>query len=149
MGGRRREGRPLLSSAAGVVATCNAGGAGKWRDEYAEALHGAKVVVVADRDDPGRKHARQVADSLRKAGCTVRVVEPKVGKDASDHLGGGLGLEEFTSGGTPASSTGSDAGWQVLDDVAGFLRRFVAFPSDEAANAVTLWVLHAHTIPRC
>jgi len=46
---------------AGGVATCNPGGAGKWKREYAESLRGAQVVVVADKDTPGRKHARDVA----------------------------------------------------------------------------------------
>jgi hypothetical protein len=34
----------------------------------------------------------------------------------------------------------------LLDDVAAFLARFVAFPSDAALTAVTLWVAHAHAI---
>jgi putative DNA primase/helicase len=80
---------------AGVVATCNPGGAGKWRAEYAQALAGARVVVVADRDDPGRDHARQVAASLTRHGCTVHVVEPASGKDAADHLAAGHGLDEL------------------------------------------------------
>lgn len=53
---------------AGAVATCNAGGAGKWRREYAEALEGARVVVVADRDEPGRLHAEEVRASLVAVG---------------------------------------------------------------------------------
>ena len=36
---------------AGFVGTCNPGGAGKWRREYADALEGADVIVVQDRDD--------------------------------------------------------------------------------------------------
>src|SRR5579863_5777318 len=35
--------------AAGVTATCNPGGAGKWRPEFSEALAGARVTIVADR----------------------------------------------------------------------------------------------------
>jgi hypothetical protein len=80
---------------AGAAATCNPGGAGKWRDEYAETLVGATVVIVADRDKPGRKHARQVETSLRKAGCSVQVVEAAEGKDAADHLAAGYGLDDF------------------------------------------------------
>ena len=46
--------------AAGGVATCNPGGAGKWRPEYGEYLAGIRhVVIVADRDQPGRKHAHR------------------------------------------------------------------------------------------
>jgi hypothetical protein len=36
---------------AAIVGTCNPGGAGKWRREYADALEGADVIVVQDRDD--------------------------------------------------------------------------------------------------
>lgn len=39
-----------------------------------------------------------------------------------------------------------DRGAQLLDDVAAFLARFVAFPSTEARDAVALWTVHAHAI---
>jgi putative DNA primase/helicase len=82
-------------AAAGFCATCNVGGAGKWRDDYSEVLAGSQVVVVADKDRAGYKHASDVADSLIAHGCDVRVVEAAVGKDASDHLGAGLSVSEF------------------------------------------------------
>jgi putative DNA primase/helicase len=44
--------------ALGIVATCNAGGAGKWRDEYSEPLRGKRITIIADADEPGRKHAQ-------------------------------------------------------------------------------------------
>lgn len=78
-----------------VVATCNSGGAGKWRDEYSSIFKGHKVVVVADRDQPGRDHAEQVRKSLESAGATVTVVEAATGKDAADHLGAGHTVDEF------------------------------------------------------
>jgi putative DNA primase/helicase len=79
---------------AGVVATCNPGGAKKWRDDYARHLKGAaEVVIVADRDTPGLEHAEQVACSLN--GTKWRVVQAAVGKDAYDHLSGGKTLDEF------------------------------------------------------
>lgn len=80
---------------AGGTATCNPGGAGKWRAEYAEHLAGAHVVVVADRDDPGRAHAADVAASLQGVAASIRVVEAAEGKDAADHLGGGRTLDEL------------------------------------------------------
>ncbi len=80
---------------AGVTATCNSGGAGKWRAEHTEALRGAEVVVVADQDDPGRKHADRIAAALNGVARSVRVVEPIEGKDASDHLAAGHKLDEF------------------------------------------------------
>jgi 5S rRNA maturation endonuclease (ribonuclease M5) len=79
----------------GVAATCNPGGAGKWRDDYSQALRGGKVVIVADRDDPGRDHARQVAESLRGVAAEVTVLEPPRAKDVSDHLASGSTLEEL------------------------------------------------------
>jgi 5S rRNA maturation endonuclease (ribonuclease M5) len=79
----------------GAVATTNPGGAGKWRDEYAAALRGASVIVVADRDDAGRKHAHQVEATLRGIAAAVTVVEAAVGKDASDHLAAGKTLADL------------------------------------------------------
>ncbi|RIK92188.1 MAG: DNA primase [Proteobacteria bacterium] len=37
-------------------------------------------------------------------------------------------------------------GAQILDDVAAFLSRFVAYPSEAARNAHTLWIAHAHAM---
>jgi 5S rRNA maturation endonuclease (ribonuclease M5) len=82
--------------AAVAVATCNPGGALKWTDDYSEALMGARsVVVVADRDEPGRRHARRVVESLARVGVAAEVVEALAGKDASDHLAAGHGLSDF------------------------------------------------------
>src|SRR5262249_117298 len=62
----------------GLVATTNAGGAGKWTKDYvkaySEALRGANVVILPDNDDAGRKHARQVARSLQGVAASVKVV---------------------------------------------------------------------------
>lgn len=79
----------------GFAATCNSGGAGKWRPEYAEFLREAVVTICADKDEPGQAHARQVRDSLLEVGATVEIAEAKTGKDVSDHLSAGLGLEEM------------------------------------------------------
>jgi 5S rRNA maturation endonuclease (ribonuclease M5) len=73
----------------GIAATCNPGGAGKWKSSYNDFFVGAKVVVVADRDEPGYAHARQVAEALRGVAAEVDVVEPTKGKDVSDHLAAG------------------------------------------------------------
>lgn len=76
-----------------LTATCNAGGAGKWRPEYAEALRGAKgAVILPDNDQPGHAHALGVARSLHAAGVPVKVLElpglPEKG-DVSDWLAAG------------------------------------------------------------
>lgn len=84
-------------NAAGHVATCNPGGAGKWRPEYAETLKGAALIrVIADNDARGYAHARDVAHSLRETAIPVEVLRSPVGKDVSDLLdaGGTLDLLE-------------------------------------------------------
>ncbi|MGO8685199.1 MAG: AAA family ATPase [Thermoleophilia bacterium] len=80
---------------AGAVATCNAGGAGKWRAEYNTYFAHAQVIIVADNDEPGRKHAAQIATSLHLVAASVSVVHAAAGKDASDHLAAGHTLAEF------------------------------------------------------
>lgn len=82
--------------AAGVQATCNLMGAGKWRPEYSETLRDAAVIIVADRDEAGHTHARQVATALKDIAGSVEIVEAAAGKDAADHLAAGKGLADFT-----------------------------------------------------
>ena len=79
----------------GFAATCNPGGAGKWRQEYTEMLRGADVVIVADKDAPGRAHAQQVHQALHGVAAKVVVVEAAEGKDASDHFAGGKRLGDL------------------------------------------------------
>ena len=59
----------------GLLATCNAMGAGKWRTEYSETLRGRAVVILPDNDIPGRKHAAAVAAALLEVSASVRIVE--------------------------------------------------------------------------
>ena len=81
--------------AAGEVATCNSGGAGQWLDEFADFFVGAEVIVVADDDRPGRKHAFKVGCSLTSKAESVRLVQSRTGKDAADHLAAGHGPDAF------------------------------------------------------
>lgn len=81
--------------ARGHVATTNPGGAGKWRREYGEALRGADVVIVADKDEPGRAHARAVAHALRDVAKRMVVIEAAEGKDATDHFAAGKLERDF------------------------------------------------------
>jgi predicted P-loop ATPase len=66
----------------GLVATCNAMGAGKWRPEFSKFFEGADVVIMPDNDDPGREHARSVANNLLPVARSVRVL------DLADHWAG-------------------------------------------------------------
>jgi len=81
----------------GFAATCSPMGAGKWDDSYSESLAGADVVVIADADEPGRRHARQVFDSLDEAGCSVRVMETTLANcnDVTDHYAKGGTVESL------------------------------------------------------
>ena len=63
----------------GLVATCNAGGAGKWRPDFAAYLKDRHLAVLPDNDLPGRKHAHDVASSTVGVAASVKVVElPKL-----------------------------------------------------------------------
>ncbi len=101
--------------AAGVVATCNPGGAGKWHvvQDAQTVLAGASITIVQDKDEPGRSHGHDVAHQLLQAGCTVRIVEAKEGKDAFDHLAAGFGLDDFVvvdDPSVPAASVATEPG---------------------------------------
>jgi hypothetical protein len=63
-----------LLASLGLVATTNAMGAGKWRDEYSEQLRDRHVVVIPDNDRPGREHADAVIASLIGVAASVRLL---------------------------------------------------------------------------
>lgn len=78
-----------------VVATCNHGGALKWRDVHSEALRGASLVyLIPDNDEVGRRHTDLAAEGLGRVGVPVRFVDLPVGpkQDVTDF---------FEAGGTP------------------------------------------------
>jgi len=82
----------------GLVATCNPGGAGKWREEFAAHFRGADVVILPDNDAAGEAHARQVAASLRPIAARVRILRlPGLGpkEDVSDWIARGGTAEEI------------------------------------------------------
>ncbi|MGE5607806.1 MAG: hypothetical protein ACM359_00990 [Bacillota bacterium] len=106
---------------AGLTATCNVGGAGKWLSEYNEDLRNRRVCIIADKDTPGRKHAAKVAKSLHGIARDVRVLEMpgEYVKDVSDWFDAGGTAEELTESAEQAPSfdptqaaadTGGDAG---------------------------------------
>jgi len=87
-------------AALGLCATCNPGGAGKWQDGYTATLIGAKVIILPDRDAPGRRHAALVLKALTGKAKSVRVVElpdrnSRKVKDAADWIAAGGTIEEL------------------------------------------------------
>ncbi|MBM4419927.1 MAG: DUF3631 domain-containing protein, partial [Chloroflexi bacterium] len=132
----------LALEAAGVTATCNSGGAGKWRPEFSHDLRGADVTIVRDRDEVGHQHARDVADSLAGIATSVTIVEAATGKDASDHLAAGHSVDEFVvieDVAAPPSLA------ETLDAVAAHVRRYVVL-TDAQSSTIALWVAHTHAI---
>jgi len=87
--------------AAGYVATTNPGGAGgpnqqKWLPSHTAALHGARVIICADNDEPGLRHAHAVAATLQESGIPVKLKSPPAPyKDAAEFLGAGHVLTEL------------------------------------------------------
>lgn len=84
--------------AIGFLATCNAGGAGKWRAAHAEWLKGRDVIVLPDNDDAGRAHADDVVRSLLPIAASVCVVDlPGLSDkgDVSDWLAAGGTRDEL------------------------------------------------------
>lgn len=78
--------------AAGLAATCNVGGAGKWQADHNQHFKGRKVCILPDNDKPGRDHAANVAQQLTGVASRVVVVKlaclPEKG-DTSDWLAAG------------------------------------------------------------
>jgi len=81
----------------GLTATCNPMGAGKWQTSYSESLKGANVIIIVDKDPPGRSHAQQVARSLTGKASSIKLLElpGEQVKDASDWIVAGGTKEEL------------------------------------------------------
>ncbi len=82
----------------GLLATTNAGGAGKWRADYDQTLKGHPVIIIPDNDKPGQDHAEKVARALKAVARSVKVLQlndlPK-GGDVSDWLDQGHTAKEL------------------------------------------------------
>ena len=83
------------------VATTNIGGAGNWKPALNQHFAGKVVYILPDNDEPGAKHAVDVARNLHGVAASVRIVKlpglPDKG-DVSDWIeaGGDLsGLVDF------------------------------------------------------
>jgi 5S rRNA maturation endonuclease (ribonuclease M5) len=113
-------------TAMGEVATTNPNGSSEeWHPEYTETLIGADVIIVADRDDPGYRHAQTVKKELEVLAKRVRVVQSATtgkGDDISDHLANGYSLDEVVPVTLPGKLTvpyvpvNWDAAWKTAAD---------------------------------
>ncbi len=156
----------------GLVATAFAFGAKSWRKEYAERLAGRTVILLPDNDDEGRSMAQRAARDIQAAGGTVRIVALPGLPAKGDIINWGGTCAELVDlarntpeWSAPATKQAEDkpakpraapavridlpAGFsaaQMLDEVHALLGRFVAYPSQHAHVAHTLWIGHAHAM---
>jgi len=84
---------------AGLIATTNHGGAGKWWPSLTQHFNARNVIIVPDNDAPGEKHARIVADALTGTAKSIRILrlpflKPK--GDVADWMADGGTVEEIT-----------------------------------------------------
>lgn len=84
----------------GLIATTNSGGAEKWRQDYSEVLKGASVIILPDKDAPGKKHAQKVAASLYGKARSIKIIElpdrdGQCIKDVSDWIAAGGTITEL------------------------------------------------------
>jgi Protein of unknown function (DUF3631) len=125
-----------------------AGSSSAWQDHFAGFFAGKRVVVIADADECGRKHARTVARSLYGKVESLKVLELPDAKDLSEWIELGGGTTEALANlikSTPEWKPELLDGAELLTDVYRFVRRFVSLPEPEAI-LIALWVLHTHCI---
>jgi hypothetical protein len=122
----------LAAESVGAVAVCSAMGAGKAHKFDWSPLAGKHVVVVADCDEPGRKHAHQIVELLADIAASVAVAEAAVGKDLADHIAAGHTLDELVY--LPDSAaTVQHPSLEAVQPVAG-LRRILDAVADEVQS---------------
>lgn len=83
----------------GLVATTSPMGASNWhKADWSPLKDAASVVIVSDRDEPGLERARGLYRHLEELGVhQLRIVQSRVGKDATDHVVAGYGVHDFVS----------------------------------------------------
>lgn len=100
-----------------LTATTCAMGAGKWEDNYSEFLNDRKLVaIIPDNDETGKKHAKEVVESLARVGVKVRIVElPELarGGDVSDWLNNSGTKEKLLELVEKAKPSESESEWEL------------------------------------
>jgi hypothetical protein len=105
----------------GVIATTNPMGAANWATVDPAPLHGGRIVVIPDRDEAGKRWARDVLATLDGICQSVQVMLAKVGKDAADHVAAGHTLKDLILADLDVADD-QDKGWSGnLQDGGAFL----------------------------
>jgi hypothetical protein len=142
----------LAIESVGGKAVCNAMGAGKARLFDWKPLTGMNVIIVADRDEPGRKHACDVANLLVGVAATMKIVEAQTGcKDAADHIVAGHSLDQFVDMVSPQHAPEYAVaevidGAELLDELLSTIKSYVIFADQRQPVAVVLWVAATYAI---
>lgn len=97
----------------GSVATCSPMGAGNADKCDWTPLKGARIALIADKDEAGREYAIRVRDILTDLDCQVDVFEARTGKDISDHIAAGHTIDETVRIELP--ETGDERPYVALD----------------------------------
>lgn len=74
------------------------GGSGDWQSEFATLFKGAKIYILADNDEPGRKVANAILSDLKGVAKSAKVIVPvpDIPKaDISDYFAAGRSNEDF------------------------------------------------------
>lgn len=79
----------------GIDATTAPQGARNFDKADVSPLEGANVVAVVDRDESGDAWAQRVQELLRPIVASLVFKRAKVGKDSSDHIAAGLGVDDL------------------------------------------------------
>lgn len=130
----------------GFTAT-TAGSSESWQDRFAVYFTGKRLVIIADSDAPGRKHARQLARTLCGKTESLKVIELPGAKDLTEWIEGAgtrdvlLSLIKNAPEWKPETTDGAD----LLIAVYRFVRRFVSLAEPQAV-IIALWVAHTHCI---
>jgi hypothetical protein len=109
--------------AEGYPATTLMGGAGKWRDEYAQYFRGKVVHFVADNDKPDPKTGRlpgiegvlKVKNALRGVAKGLVVYINPHGKDATDLFNAGFGVGDLVVYNTASDEALKPLAWQEFE----------------------------------
>lgn len=121
----------------GVVATTAPEGAGNFGKCDVSPLKGSNVVAIADRDAAGEKWAERVREKLGGYAASLTVMQAKSGKDITDHVMHGYGLQDLILVAAP--------GWEVPLPLGWRPDALPAFPVDALPPTIAEYVRHLAT----
>lgn len=122
----------------GLVASTNPMGAGKWRNNYNEALRGADLIIIPDNDNPGHDHVSRIVKSCYGVASRIRLLElPDLNgrsvQDVSDWLDAGGTREVLERLANSASE------WTPLNSQTDEAVRLVCLADIEPETVSWLW----------